>query len=522
MKKLLTLLLLTVRLVTVCSEEVLFLLPFCPISHKLIVDPIAVALGAKGHHVTFVSAFTFEKPTPANITEIVYPQFIDSFTVLQEILEDTIRYGWYPGIFTRYFDMHSELCRQFYDSGLLQKWTRSGNKFRVVLIDKVFTECLLPLWRNIAESAIILNTSPLSPMAVKLMGIPTPYSHVPHPMLPYTHRMTFIQRFINTLHWIMSSYVIHYSRVVVYNRVILPNFPDTQSYEDSVKNISLVLTNDDPILTRPRPHLPTVVPIGGIKCRLPKPLSESVVKTFIENSGDDGFILVSFGSILNGDSLGEKMVQTLVTAFSQIKQRVIWKHDSNTTRLSNNVLVGKWFPQADILGHPKIRAFINQGGVSSMHEALYNAVPQICFPLTSEQPVLVAAAADNGIAIPLDFRTFTLEELVNSINKASNDAEMRNNVQYYSKIFRDRQETPSETAVYWIEYVMKYNGALHLQSASADLNFVQYYLLDVYATLILIFGFIALFLWAGMKKLFQLLYPRGFLNVVWKIKVKLE
>lgn len=39
--------------------------------------------------------------------------------------------------------------------------------------------------------------------------------------------------------------------------------------------------------------------------------------------------------------------------------------------------------------------------------------------------------------------------------------------------------TPTETAVYWIEYVIRHNGAPHLRSAGQDLSFIAYHNLDV-------------------------------------------
>lgn len=36
-----------------------------------------------------------------------------------------------------------------------------------------------------------------------------------------------------------------------------------------------------------------------------------------------------------------------------------------------------------------------------------------------------------------------------------------------------------EKAVWWIEYVLRHNGARHLRSPAVDMPFYQYYLLDV-------------------------------------------
>lgn len=41
--------------------------------------------------------------------------------------------------------------------------------------------------------------------------------------------------------------------------------------------------------------------------------------------------------------------------------------------------------------------------------------------------------------------------------------------------------TPQESVVYWTEYVLRHNGAPHLQTAAAKLNWFQYLLLDVIA-----------------------------------------
>lgn len=57
-----------------------------------------------------------------------------------------------------------------------------------------------------------------------------------------------------------------------------------------------------------------------------------------------------------------------------------------------------------------------------------------------------------------------------------------------SEIYRDRPISAMDTAIYWIEYVIRYKGAPHLRSAAVNLPFYQYLLLDVigFCTLILI------------------------------------
>lgn len=50
--------------------------------------------------------------------------------------------------------------------------------------------------------------------------------------------------------------------------------------------------------------------------------------------------------------------------------------------------------------------------------------------------------------------------------------------------------TPTETMVYWSEYVIRHKGAPHLRSAGLDLNYFQYHNLDAFVA---IFAFIIAF-----------------------------
>jgi glucuronosyltransferase len=76
----------------------------------------------------------------------------------------------------------------------------------------------------------------------------------------------------------------------------------------------------------------------------------------VNSSGKDGFIFFSMGSALKGNMMPEKKRQIFLKAFSKLKQKVLWKFETETmTDLPKNVKLSKWLPQQDLLGHPKIR-----------------------------------------------------------------------------------------------------------------------------------------------------------------------
>lgn len=44
---------------------------------------------------------------------------------------------------------------------------------------------------------------------------------------------------------------------------------------------------------------------------------------------------------------------------------------------------------------------------------------------------------------------------------------------------QDRPMKPLDSAVYWVEYVIRHKGAPHLRTAAMDLNWFQIHLIDV-------------------------------------------
>lgn len=62
----------------------------------------------------------------------------------------------------------------------------------------------------------------------------------------------------------------------------------------------------------------------------------------------------------------------------------------------------------------------------------------------------------------------------------------RNKVVELSDTFRDRLAPPIDTAVYWIEYVIKQRGAPFLSYPGQQLNFFQTYCLDIIAAFLVV------------------------------------
>lgn len=71
----------------------------------------------------------------------------------------------------------------------------------------------------------------------------------------------------------------------------------------------------------------------------------------------------------------------------------------------------------------------------------------------------------------------------------------KENSKIRSEMYKDQQTRPMDRAVYWVEYVLRHNGASHLRSNDATLNFTEHFLIDVcfvifWFTIICVFLFV--------------------------------
>eukprot|EP00102_Acyrthosiphon_pisum_P023750 XP_016660960.1 PREDICTED: UDP-glucuronosyltransferase 2B37 [Acyrthosiphon pisum] len=92
-----------------------------------------------------------------------------------------------------------------------------------------------------------------------------------------------------------------------------------------------------------------------------------------------------------------------------------------------NVMTRKWFPQRDILLHPKVKLFISHGGMSGVYEAVDGGVPVLGFPVIYDQPRNIENLVLNGMAISMDLLSTTKENLSYAISELINDEKYAKN-----------------------------------------------------------------------------------------------
>ncbi|XP_065158180.1 UDP-glycosyltransferase UGT5 isoform X2 [Atheta coriaria] len=456
-------------------------------SHKIPFWELARGLTPRGHNITFISAFPpdfylsgLEEITPAGL--VFYVKNFTNWDLVGARMRgeepvhpiDVLQYPY-------------KACEELYADPETKAFLYSKPSFDLVVMDGAFPECSNALAYHFKVPYMHINTVAFYTFSLSMAGNPSPVSMTPFVSLPYSDSMNVFQRTINTL---MTSGMglLHTACIRLFLQPVLrkhfgKDIPDTY---DMNRNVSFVLQNGHATVTYPRPYLPNVAEIACIHCKPAKKLPHDL-EHFINGSGDAGFIYVSMGSSVRAANMPEYLRRMFLYVFRQLPQRVLWKWeaDDQMPDLPDNVMLGQWLPQQDILGHPKIKAFVTHGGLLSMFETVYHGVPVVTMPVFCDHDTNAAKAEIDGYALKIELATLTPESLLWAIKKVMHDPKYKREVLRRQYLLKDQKETALERGVYWTEYVLRHKGAFHLQSASKDLNYVQYYLLDVIAILVL-------------------------------------
>ncbi|CAG0884298.1 unnamed protein product [Cyprideis torosa] len=147
--------------------------------------------------------------------------------------------------------------------------------------------------------------------------------------------------------------------------------------------------------------------------------------------------------------------------------QIFWKWETeHMDDLPSNVMLSKWMPQQDLLGHSDCKLFITHGGLLSTQEATYHGVPVVGIGIGIDQMTNMKKTESMGAGIALEWNKLTEDQLVTAIERVLRDPSVANR----SLILRDQPETPLDRAAFWTEFVIKHRGAPHLRSAGGYLT----------------------------------------------------
>ena len=258
-----------------------------------------------------------------------------------------------------------------------------------------------------------------------------------------------------------------------------------KSFDDQMKNVSLVLVNHHFSTSSIRPFVANMIEIGGIHVEPVKELPKDLQKFLDEAT--EGVILFSMGSIIKGKDWETKKREAFVKAFGKLKQKVLWKYENETLpKNPGNIMISSWIPQRDVLAHPNVKLFITHGGLLGTTEALVEGVPVLGIPIYGDQEMNMIKAQDLGYGILMNLVDIDDDLVEKNLRKVLTIPKFTHNAKEISNRFNDRPMTPQESTVYWVEYVIRHRGAPHFQSPAHNLTYLQLNLIDVYTFLVVI------------------------------------
>ncbi|XP_044035492.1 UDP-glucuronosyltransferase 2B15-like [Siniperca chuatsi] len=470
-------------------------------SHWVNMNLLIQSLHDKGHEVTVVRTATSwyikeNAPHYHSIT-VTLPEAIaieeqDFFvTFLVKMLTVQKQGATLIGFVNFYWEMLSALSKIHQQASLLGVEIFENKtlmqSIRDAQFDMVLLDPGLPVGVLVAHELklpTVFNVRWITSGEGHFVVAPSPSSYVPTSGCAVSDKMTFVQRVKNVFHYALNTCIDKFIVCPHYDRLVDRYFGPDVNFYHLLQGADIWLMRVDFVFEFPRPTMPNIVYIGGFQCKPSEPLS-SELEEFVQSSGEHGFILMSLGTLVKG--LPIEITSEIAAAFAQIPQKVIWRHAGEPpNNLGNNTRLVKWMPQNDLLGHPQIKAFVAHGGTNGIYESIFHGVPIVGIPLLFDQFENVLRLEARGAAKVVDATKLTRQSFLEAIQEVLHNPTYRNNMKRLSALHLDKPMHPLETAVYWIEFVMRHKGASHLRTESYKMPRYAYYSVDVICFLLAI------------------------------------
>ena len=311
---------------------------------------------------------------------------------------------------------------------------------------------------------------------------PWPY---PVTTLGQTDNLTFLERLTN----IPSLYIAKLIINVVFSKLLI-----TDQICNKVFHWGPLEEWEYPLIVRtviglefPRTISPLTEYVGPILSKLNKPLPTNLSK-WLQNEVDKSVIYISMGSIA---TTSHDLAISLVKGTNYTKYSVVWSLNSLHQHVLNNIkldpnkyFISSWTPQVSLLQHKSISIAILHGGSNGVHEALYYGVPLLVLPQFGDQSDWAAMVMQSGVGLQLKLHQVTSQTIKESIETIES-GEYHEKAQKMSQIMK--RAGGVDKAADLVEFYVNF-GYDHLIPGPVKYkwNWIQYYNIDVYVTLLCI------------------------------------
>lgn len=183
-------------------------------------------------------------------------------------------------------------------------------------------------------------------------GNPLFSSYLPDTMLGYTSNMTFLER-LHNFYYNARQIFEHYTiNLPIQEKVLKKHFGnDIPKVDELSKRLSMLFINTHPFFNYPRPMVPGIIQIGGLRLGKMNSTLPDNLKKILDNA-KQGFIYFSLGSNIKSIHLRKNTLKSFMEAFGELPYQILWKFEADKLDgKPSNVHIQKWIPQQGVLGN---------------------------------------------------------------------------------------------------------------------------------------------------------------------------
>ncbi|XP_057664770.1 UDP-glucosyltransferase 2-like isoform X1 [Diorhabda carinulata] len=489
------------------SARILCVFQMPAVSHQRVFQPIWRELSLRGHEVIVVTPKPLKDPSLVNLTEIdvggsnnelIQRHGFQFFMNKQNGIHTKI-----PKIFNMHYDFAEAILK---NDQFIKIYNNTEENFDVVIAQTYISPILYSLAAKFRAPLIGVSSMGAYIGSHFAMGNPNPPSLYSEMFLPYNGRLTFYERLKSSLYYAFVRFYRHFVILPKSDELARRYLGNDLPYMGEIEgNMSLLLLSTNPFLSPPRSTIPTIISLESIHVKPVEALPRDL-QTFLDES-KEGVVYFSLGSNVQSINIPERVRNILVESFAELPYKILWKFESDTLpNQPKNVIIKKWLPQKDVLAHPNVKVFLSQCGLQSTEEAVSRAVPIVAIPFIADQEMNAKRLSEDlGVAIHLDFVTFTKQQLTAAIIEVAENPKYKKNMERLRDLWTDQPMKALDRAMWWIEYVIRHKGTKHLRSPTADISWIEYLLLDVIAVIVFTFyAFIQI-----IKLIFRLIFNKN-------------
>ncbi|VEN52507.1 unnamed protein product [Callosobruchus maculatus] len=462
------------------GARILGVIPTPSFSHQTVFWPIWKELSLRGHNVTVITTDPMNNPYLRNLTEI---NIQESYTIWRPLYE-SVKSANNPILINERLQSIFQTISKFVlthteVAALLQNET----VFDLVMVEAQYPELLI--FGEIYECPTVMLRSldafseTHEAMGNSIHPIMNPDLNVPH-----FRELDFKARLISTTYYWYQQLLGFPRYMSKRNKIIREYFGnDAPDIRQMLDKVSLLFLNIHPALHGVRLTGPNTIQFGGsVHIRDPQPLPKDL-KTYLDTAAE-GVVYFSLGSNVLSANLKASQFDAIIQALGELPYKVLWKYElDDIPHKPQNIKFFKWFPQQDVLRHPNIRAFVTQGGLQSLEEAIYCHVPVVVLPFATDQQQNAKKVEYKQIGKVIYHKSSGINkvELKNAIIEVIENTSYRENMKILAELLTDEPMSGVEKVIWWTEYVIRHKGAKHLRNPSLDVPFYQYFMLDIIA-----------------------------------------